>query len=68
MSLSFVLGNLFGRALISYLLVLFACLVSARMQVRPALARSRRWYAVTATLLLTVLGFAAAVVSGGGVR
>lgn len=68
MSLSFVLGNLFGRALVSYLLVFLACLVSARMQVRPALARSKRWYALSATLLLTVLGFASAVVNGGGLR
>lgn len=68
MSLSFVFGNLLGRAVVSYLLVFLACLVMARMQIRPALARSRRWYALLATLLLTVLGFASAVVNSGGVR
>lgn len=68
MSLSFVLGNLLGRALVSYLLVFLACLVTTRLQVGPALSRSRRWYALAATLLLTVLGFVSAVVNGGGVR
>lgn len=68
MSLSFVLGNLVGRALVSYLLVFLACLAATRLQPRPAFARSLRWYGLLATVVLTLLGMASAVVQGGGVR
>lgn len=67
MSLSLVLGNLVGRSMISYMLV-SACFVASCMRVRPAFARCLNPYALAAAVLLTMLGFAAAVVSGGGVR
>lgn len=68
MSFSFVLGNLLGRALASYVLVLFVCLLSVRLQLRPALRRSLSWYSVLAIVLLTLLGLGSAIVKNGGIR
>jgi hypothetical protein len=67
MSLSYVLGNLIGRALVSYLLVWLVCWLSCRFKVSEALRRSVRWYSLLAVAALTLLGLGAAV-AGGGAR
>lgn len=68
MSISLVLGNLFGRALLSFALVWGACLLVSRLDWRLALARSRRWYGLLSVAVLTLLGMGSAIVSAGGVR
>ena len=66
MALSYVLGNLVGRALVSYLLVWVACLATSRFDWRMAFTRSRRWYSVLAVVLLTLLGMGGAMLRAGG--
>ena len=68
MSISFVLGNLLGRALLSLALVWVAFFLVSRLDWRLALARSRRWYGLLSVAVLTLLGMGSAVVSAGGVR
>jgi hypothetical protein len=65
MSLSFILGNLLGRALVSYVLVWLVCWLSCRFNWRLAFKRSGRWYSLLAVAVLTLLGMAAAVGRGG---
>lgn len=67
MSLSFILGNLLGRSLISYGVVWLILWVFSKLNYRLAFVRSRRWYSVLAVVLITVLGMGAAVVRGGGI-
>lgn len=64
MQLSFVLGNLLGRALVSYALVWVVCWLASRFNWRMAFKRSGRWYSVIAVVLLTLLGMGAAVSRG----
>ena len=66
MSLSFVLGNLLGRALVSYVLVWVACFLASRFDWRLAFTRSRRWYSILAVIVLTLLGMGGAIVQSGG--
>ncbi|MEW6373615.1 MAG: hypothetical protein AB1584_22075 [Pseudomonadota bacterium] len=66
MSFSFVIGNLLGRALVSYVLVWIACLAGSRFDWRKAFARSGRWYSVLAVIVLTLLGLGGALAGGGG--
>lgn len=66
MSFSFVIGNLLGRALVSYILVWIACLAGSRFDPKMAFARSRRWYSVVAVIVLTLLGLGGALAGGGG--
>ena len=68
MSFSFVLGNLVGRALVSYVLVWIACLAASRFNWRLALTRSGRWYSVLAVVVLTLLGMGGAIVRSGGAQ
>jgi len=68
MSISFVLGNFLGRALLSFALVWVACWLASRLDWRTALARSRRWYGVLSVAVLTLLGMGSAIVNAGGVR
>lgn len=68
MSLSFILGNLFGRAIASYALVWAACWLSSRLNWRLAFVRSARWYNLLAVTTLTLLGVGAAIVREGGLR
>lgn len=65
MSISFILGNLLGRALVSYVLVWLVCWLSCRFNWRIAFRRSMRWYSLLAIIVLTVLGVGAAVGRGG---
>ncbi|MCY4747105.1 hypothetical protein NYO99_19180 [Pelomonas sp. UHG3] len=67
MSFSFVLGNLVGRALVSYLLVWLVCWCSCRFKAGEAFRRSVRWYSLLAVAALALLGLGAAV-SGGAAR
>lgn len=64
MQLSFVLGNLLGRALVSYALVWVVCWLASRFNWRMAFKRSGRWYSVIAVVLPTLLGMGAAVSRG----
>lgn len=68
MSVSFVLGNLVGRALISFLIVWVICLCASRFNWRAAWTRSRRWYSWVAVVLMTMLGFGSALVTSGALR
>ncbi len=68
MSLSFILGNLFGRAIASYVLVWAVCWLSSRLNWRLAFARSTRWYNLLAVAVLTLLGMGAAIVREGGLQ
>lgn len=67
MSISYLLGNLAGRAVVSYLLVWFVCWLFGRFDWRLALRRSVRWYSFLAVLVLTVLGLAARLGVSGGI-
>lgn len=68
MTFGFLLGNLIGRALVSFALVWIVCLLCSRFDWRLASVRSRRWYGVLATLALTLLGVGATVAAAGGLR
>ncbi len=62
----YLLGNLVGRALVSYVLVWVVWWLVSRFDVRRAFARSLRWYSWLAVLVLSLLGMAAGVQSAGG--
>lgn len=66
MSLSFVVGNMVGRVVISYLVVLAVCCLLSEFRFRPAFAFSIRWYSLAIVALLAVLGAGVAVSRGGG--
>lgn len=68
MSFSFVIGNLLGRALVSYVLVWIACLAGSRFDWKMAFVRSRRWYSVVAVIVLSLLGLSSALVRAGGAQ
>ena len=65
MSISFILGNVLGRALVSYGLVWLICWLTCRFNWRVAFRRSGRWYSVMAVVVLTLLGMGAALGRGG---
>ncbi|WP_265685570.1 hypothetical protein [Verminephrobacter eiseniae] len=65
-SISFILGNLAGRALVSYAIVLLVCCAARRLDWRAALRSSVRWYSWLAVAALTVLGMGGALVRQGG--
>ncbi|QCB47233.1 hypothetical protein [Hydrogenophaga sp. PAMC20947] len=66
MSTLYVLGNLLGRAIVSYGLVWLVCWLFSRLDWRLAFRRSRRWYSVVAVVVLTLLGLVSAVQRAGG--
>lgn len=68
MSISYLIGNVIGRTLMSFIIVWIVCLLCSRFNWRLAFVRSRKWYGVVATLALTVGGLGAALVSAGGIR
>jgi len=68
MSISYLIGNLIGRALISYGLVYFVCVVASRLNWRLGFARSRRWYSLLAVVALTLIGVGSAIVRQGGIQ
>lgn len=67
MAFSYVVGNLLGRGIISYLLVWAVCLAISRFNWRLAFKRSGRWYSLLAVIALTLLGMGGAIVRSGGV-
>ena len=68
MAFPYLLGNLVGRAIVSFVLVWVVCLLVSRLDWRLAFVRSRRWYSVLAVLALTLLGMGSAMVGAGGLR
>lgn len=68
MSISYVLGNLIGRALMSLLIVWVVWLCASRFDRRLAWSRTKRWYSLLAVFAMTLLGLGSAVVSAGGMR
>lgn len=68
MSFTFILGNLIGRALISFLLVFIVCLLASRFNRRAAWRRSKRWYSMVAVTVLTLLGMGGAIANVGGLQ
>jgi hypothetical protein len=64
--MAYVIGNLVGRLLVSYVLVLLVCWLVSRFDVRRALRLSMRWYSWIAVVVLSLLGLGAAVSSSGG--
>lgn len=67
MSLSFIVGNVLGRAAISYLIVLTLCCAFTKLRWRESFAHSLRWYSLAAVFILTLLGLGMAVSRTGGV-
>jgi len=68
MTISYLLGNVFGRVLISLLLVWLAWLCASRFDARKAWARTKRPYSLVAVAVLTLIGLGAAVAGAGGLR
>lgn len=66
MSISFILGNLLGRAAVTYLLIWLVWFCFTRFDWRKAFMRSKRWYSLVALVLFTLGGMGTAVVHGGG--
>jgi hypothetical protein len=62
----YLLGNLIGRIIASYLIVWVICLLTIRLNWRLAFKRSHRWYCLLAVILLTLLGLGARVAKQGG--
>ena len=67
-NISYILGNLVGRALVSYAIVWVVCWLISRFKWRIAFKMSARWYSVLAVIVLTILGMGAAIVRSGGWR
>lgn len=68
MSISYVLGNLIGRALMSLLIVWVVWLCVSRFDRRLAWSCTKRWYSLLAVFVMTLLGLGSALVSAGGMR
>ncbi|MDO9253343.1 MAG: hypothetical protein Q7U48_17560 [Hydrogenophaga sp.] len=56
--MSYLLGNLLGRAIVSYLLVLLVWTLVSRFDLKKALRGSVRWYNWLVVLVLTFVGLA----------
>lgn len=56
--MNYLIGNLLGRALVSYVLVLLVSMVLNRFQLKKGLRASVRWYNLLIVLILTFLGLA----------
>lgn len=65
MNISFIAGNLLGRAAISYLIVLVIVSLVSKLDWRLALRRSVRWYGLLSVLVLTLAGIGVAASRGG---
>jgi len=59
-SISYLLGNFFGRVLVSYLLVWVVLFLFSRLNWRIAFTRSRHWPGVLAVVVLALLGMGSA--------
>lgn len=56
--MSYLIGNLLGRAIISYLLVLLVWILVSRFDINKAFRASVRWFNWVLVVLLTFLGLA----------
>jgi hypothetical protein len=56
--MSYLLGNLLGRAIVSYLLMLLVWTLLCRFDFKKAFKRSLRWTSWVAVVLLSLLGLA----------
>lgn len=65
MTVTYLLGNLIGRALVSYALIWLVCWLVSRFAWRAAFRLSARWYSVLGVIMLTLLGFGAALSRSG---
>lgn len=65
MSISFVLGNLLGRALLGYGIVWLVYWLACRFDWCAAWRRSLRWYNGLVVAVLTLLGMGGALVRQG---
>jgi len=63
---AYVIGNVVGRLLISYALVLFVVLLFSRLDWRLSLQRSVKWYGLLMTTVVFLAGLSQAVIRGGG--
>ncbi len=61
----YVLGNLTGRLVLSYVIVWIVLLLVARFDWRGAFRRSARWYNVVAVLAVFLLGVGTMYRNGG---
>jgi uncharacterized membrane protein len=66
MSIIYILGNLLGRAVISYLLVWMFYLFISKFKWRIAFKQSTRWYSWLVIILMTLLGVGASFARQGG--
>jgi len=66
MSIIYILGNLVGRTVISYLLVWLFYLLINKFKWRIAFKQSTRWYSWLIILLMTLLGLGASFARQGG--
>jgi hypothetical protein len=58
---AYVVGNLIGRLLISYTIVLLAMLVGSTTDWRRALRRTHRWYGAAGVIAVFSVGLAVAM-------
>lgn len=65
MTITYLLGNLVGRALISFALIWLGCWIASRFEWRRALRLSTRWYCLLGVAALTLLGLGSAMSRGG---
>ncbi len=63
---AFEFGNLVGRLLISYLIVLFVIFIFSRLQGKIAYKRSVSWYGWTITAVVFLLGLSQPMMRGAG--
>lgn len=66
MSIIYILGNFFGRAIISYAIVWLFYLFTNKFKWKVAFTKSTRWYSWLLVLLLTLLGIGASFANKGG--
>jgi uncharacterized membrane protein len=66
MNTTYILGNLVGRIVISYLLVWLFNLFINKFKWRIAFKQSARWYSWLAVILMTLLGLGASFARQGG--
>jgi len=66
MMTSYIIGNILGRAVVSYALVLAILFLASKFNIRLAFKRSVAWYSWIAVFLLTILGVAANISQQGG--
>jgi hypothetical protein len=58
---AYLLGNLLGRLVVSYLLVWIACLLFSRLNWREAFRHTHKWYGIVGVAVLFSLGLLTAM-------